>query len=311
MPTTPWDPEHDALRDSLRRLVDGPLSEAAAAAEAGASVHALAIAHCADLGLLDLDDIRAEVVAALELGRLRSAGLVAVLLDAMLTSALGLTPLETAVTRLATVRRDGARASGEVPFAVGGAIAARLLVAGAGVVVDLADATVVPAQRTHSLRGAAGASVVLENAGCTPLDVAAVSLWRAELLEAAAAVGAGWRTWHESCDYAQQREAFGRPIAKFQVNRHALADGATKLTAAEALVHDLAWRWALGDTSDPAATRLYAGSVVREVSDRAVQLHGGYGYTMEFDPQRAWRDAHALRIGDDDRRRRIAQGVAR
>ena len=310
MPTTPWKPEHDALRDSVRRLVDGPLSAAAAEAEGGGHPHRAAVEHCSALGLLDLDDILAEVVAAQELGRLRSGGLVAVVLDAMASTSLGLPAVDTAIARRVEVTIETGRATGEVPFAAGAQLATRLLLASAGVLVDLEATKVVPAERSHALRGAAGASVLLDSAACEALDVSVEHLQRAELLEAAAAIGSTWRTWDEACAYARQREAFGRPIAKFQVNRHALADAATRLTAAEALVHDTAWAWANGRSRDPAPARLYAGAVAVEVADRALQLHGGYGYTTDFDAQRAWRDAHALRVGDDDRRRRIAEATS-
>lgn len=309
MPTTPWNPEHEALRDSVRRLVDGPLTEAAAQAETGGLPHREAVEQCAALGLLDLDDVLAEVVAAEELGRLRSGGLVAVLLDAMFSTSLGLPALDTCAAGFVEVTVDGARATGEVPFAVGAQLATRLLLPSAGVLVDLDTAKVLPAERSHSLRGAAGGSVVLDGAACEAFAVGDDHLRRAELIQAAAAIGSAWRTWREACDYAQQREAFGRPIAKFQVNRHALADAATRLTAAEALVHDTAWDWAHGRTRDQAPARLYASAVAVEVADRAIQLHGGYGYTTDFDAQRAWRDAHALRIGDDDRRRRIRRAT--
>ena len=310
MPTTPWNPEHDALRDSVRRLVDGPLTEAATQAEAGGHPHRAAIEHCTALGLLELDDILAEVVAAEELGRLRSGGLVAVLLDAMFTASLGQPAIDSCVASFVDVTVEGGRASGEVPFAAGAQLASRLLLASAGVLVDLDTAKVMPAERSHSLRGAAGASVMLDGVPCELIEVDEHHLQRAELLQAAAAIGSAWRTWREACDYAQQREAFGRPIAKFQVNRHSLADAATRLTAAEALVHDTAWEWANGRTRDPAPARLYASAVAVDVADRAVQLHGGYGYTTDYDAQRAWRDAHALRIGDDDRRRRMARGTS-
>ena len=304
MPTTPFSSEHEALRDVVRRLVDGPLAEVAAAAEDGATDIDAALGACADLGLLDLDDVLAQVVAAQELGRLRSGGLVARLLDAMTTTPLGLDA--TAVVRSAQVSVDHTGTSGVLPFVVGGQTALRCLLLDRAVVLDLTGATVEPAERAHAWRGAAAARITLDGAPTQPLELAPFVAACAELREAAAAVGTSQRTFEEATAYAQQREAFGRPIGRFQVNRHALADAATKITAAEALVHDTAWRATRGTAAETAAVRLYAGRVANEVADRAVQLHGGYGYTSAFDASRAWRDAHALRAGDDERRRRLA-----
>ena len=122
--------------------------------------------------------------------------------------------------------------------------------------------------------------------------------WRLD--SAAAAVAGAWQTWGDTKDYALQREAFGRPIGKFQVNRHALADMAAELSAAQALVYETARRLTRGELGpgDTAALRLYVDRVVAEAADRCLQLHGGYGYTMEFDVQRAWRDARHLRADE-------------
>jgi alkylation response protein AidB-like acyl-CoA dehydrogenase len=302
MPTTPFSPEHEALGNSVRRLVDGSLAQMAADAERGARNHRDGLQRCDDLGLFDLDDVLAEVAAAAELGRLRSTGFVRVVLDTMLTSALGLRPLErwVAVVRSAELSVVDGSATGTLPFVAGGAFATAVVVLDPGAVVDLTDARVETLPDAHALRGAAPAAVTVD-AASTPagaVDAAAVRRW--ELTLAAAAVGAGWQQWHDAAAYAQQREAFGRPIARFQVNRHALAAMATRLTAAEALVHDVAFALARGHDADPAAAVLYAATTGVEVADRALQLHGGYGYTTDFDVARAWRDARALRI--DSRR---------
>ena len=304
MPTTPFLPEHEALRDVVRKLVEGPLAQAAEAAEAGATDIDQTLRQCAGLGLLDLDDVLAQVVVAQELGRLRSGGLVARVLDAMTTTPLGLDA--TAVVRSAQVSVDHTGTNGVLPFVVGGQTAGRCLLLDRAVVLDLGGATIEPAERAHAWRGAAAARITLDGAPTEQLELAPSVGAHAELREAAAAVGSSQRTFEEATTYAQQREAFGRPIGRFQVNRHALADAATKIAAAEALVHDTAWRLAGGGEAETAVARLYAGRVANEVADRAVQLHGGYGYTSAFDASRAWRDAHALRAGDDERRRRLA-----
>jgi alkylation response protein AidB-like acyl-CoA dehydrogenase len=190
---------------------------------------------------------------------------------------------------------------------VGGRLARRCVVVASGVVVDCATAGVVALERPHALRGAAAASIDLHDAPCRPLTTPHGVLVRADLLAAAAAAGAAQRTLDDTRAYALHREAFGRPIGRFQVNRHALAAAATRVTAAEALVHDTAWRLAQGEDIGAAAALEHATRTSAEVADLAVQLHGGYGYAGDLDPQRAWRDARAGLIGHACRRRRLAE----
>ena len=294
---TPFAPEHDALRDSVRRLVDGPLAALADAAEHGEAVHREVLHRCDELGLFALGDVLAEVAACEELGRLRSGGLVALLLDAMLADDLGVTDPDGPVTivRDATAVTADDGVSGVLPFVVGGLLARRCLLPDLGLLLDCDEGwQAVAVAAPHALRGGAVAAVTLDGAPAKPVDVPPDALRRYELREAAAAVGAARAAFDGAAAYAQQREAFGRPIARFQVNRHALAETATHITAAEALVHDTAWRWANGDTVDLAAARLYSARVAVAAADRMLQLHGGYGYTTAFDAQRAWRDARAL-----------------
>ena len=310
MPTPPFTAEHEALRDRARRLVDGPLQGDAAAAEAGEAVHAQALQRLDDLGVVALDDVLADIVVAEELGRLASGGLVAVLLDAMFTTSLGLPPLTTAVARDATVTVTSTGAQADLAFVAGGGLAQDCLVLDQRVVVSLDGAQVTRLPRPLALRGSAAAAIAFDGAAYRTVEVARAALRRAELREAAAAVGAAQRTWTEAKTYAQQREAFGRPISTFQVNRHALAETATKVSAAQALVYDTAEALFRGVAVDTAAARLFAGRVAAEVADRALQLHGGYGYTAAFDVERAWRDARALRTGDLTLRARLTAQAA-
>ncbi|HWH32133.1 MAG TPA: acyl-CoA dehydrogenase family protein [Egibacteraceae bacterium] len=158
----------------------------------------------------------------------------------------------------------------------------------------------------------AGGDVVARGAEGLALMRRRQDRWRLD--HAAATVAAAWLAWEDAKAYALQREAFGRPIATFQVNRHALADMAAELSALRALVHDTARRLTLAalESGDTAALRLRADRVSAAVADRCLQLHGGYGYTMEFDVQRAWRDAAHLRVdeaGDAALRDEIAAGL--
>ncbi|MGE0786215.1 MAG: acyl-CoA dehydrogenase family protein [Sandaracinaceae bacterium] len=107
----------------------------------------------------------------------------------------------------------------------------------------------------------------------------------------------------ESARYAKEREAFGRPIAGFQVIRHKLADMATQLAAARALTGELAVRYARGE-EDPglaAMTKNAATDMCSFVCDQAVQIHGGYGYMREVLVERLYRDARLYPIGGGTR----------
>lgn len=307
MPTSPFAEEHQTLRTSVRRLVDDRLAGLATAVEQGASVHGEALELCAEVR--GLGDTLADVVVAEELGRLRSGGLVALLLNAALLTDLGIETPHAAVAHPGDVVVSGATAHGHLPMVVGGALAQRVLVPDAQVLIEVSPAErFAPTRGPHGLRGGAVADVTFEQAPCRAVEVDDELLRRAELRDAAAAVAGAWQTFDDVRHYAGERTAFGRPIGAFQVNRHALAELATWLTAAEALVHDAAWALASGRgvaAHQTAAARLFAGRTARRVADMSLQLYGGYGYTMDFDVQRAWRDARALALGDTARRARV------
>ena len=100
-------------------------------------------------------------------------------------------------------------------------------------------------------------------------------------------------------EYAKEREAFGRPIGKFQAIRHKFADMATKIEAAKQIVYATAWRFANGEypVREISMAKLYATRVCHEVADECVQIHGGYGYMKEYEIERAYRDQRLNRIG--------------
>jgi len=119
------------------------------------------------------------------------------------------------------------------------------------------------------------------------------------LFGAAAAVAGAQRTLDAASSYAQQRKTFGRPISKHQVIRHKLADMATEVEAARQLVYSTAWKVAQGDypVREISMAKLLSGQVAWNVADQALQIFGGYGYSMEIPIQRAWRDTRLIRIG--------------
>jgi len=102
-----------------------------------------------------------------------------------------------------------------------------------------------------------------------------------------------------SISYSKEREAFGRPIAHFQVNRHKLAEMATKTAAARAFVSVTAANYRNGDdvTSEVAMAKNFAVEACSFATDSAVQIHGGMGYMRESLVERLYRDARLYPIG--------------
>jgi acyl-CoA dehydrogenase len=109
--------------------------------------------------------------------------------------------------------------------------------------------------------------------------------------------------YRESIDYARAREAFGKPLAGFQVTRHKLADMASKLAAARALTGEAVARVLRGE--QPAGLAAMAKNVATDacsaICDAAVQIHGGYGYMRETLVERLYRDARLYPIGGGTR----------
>jgi alkylation response protein AidB-like acyl-CoA dehydrogenase len=100
--------------------------------------------------------------------------------------------------------------------------------------------------------------------------------------------------------YASTREQFGKPIADFQLIRAKLADMATDVDAARLLtMRSAAMKDAgLKTTRESAMAKVYASEVAVRVSEEAVQIHGGYGYTKDYPVERAWRDSKLCTIGE-------------
>jgi alkylation response protein AidB-like acyl-CoA dehydrogenase len=117
---------------------------------------------------------------------------------------------------------------------------------------------------------------------------------------ASRAVGVGRAALEDSLRYAQQREAFGKPIWQHQSVGNYLADMATKLEAARQLVRYAARRYDSGERSDLEAgmAKLFASETAMEIALNAVRIHGGYGYSTEFDVERYFRDAPLMIVGE-------------
>ncbi|MEE2901518.1 MAG: acyl-CoA dehydrogenase family protein [Myxococcota bacterium] len=109
--------------------------------------------------------------------------------------------------------------------------------------------------------------------------------------------------YRETISYAKEREAFGKPLSGFQVTRHKLADMATRIAAARALVGECVMRHLAGEdqASLAAMAKNCATDMCCFVCDHAVQIHGGYGYMREYVVERLYRDARLYPIGGGTR----------
>jgi isovaleryl-CoA dehydrogenase len=117
---------------------------------------------------------------------------------------------------------------------------------------------------------------------------------------AARALGVGRAALEDSLRYAQERESFGKPIWKHQSIGNYLADMATKLTAARQLTLYAARRYEAGERADMEAgmAKLFASESAMEIALNAIRIHGGYGYSTEFDVERYFRDAPLMIVGE-------------
>ncbi|MBQ7943821.1 MAG: acyl-CoA dehydrogenase [Lachnospiraceae bacterium] len=129
---------------------------------------------------------------------------------------------------------------------------------------------------------------------------------------AAQALGLAEGALETTISYVQERKQFGRPIGAFQNTQFQLADMATKTQAAQLMVYKAA---RAKDTQkvysvEAAMAKLYAAEVAMEVTTKAVQLHGGYGYTREYDVERMMRDAKITEIyeGTSEVQRMVISG---
>ena len=117
---------------------------------------------------------------------------------------------------------------------------------------------------------------------------------------AARALGVAQAAFDDALRYAQQRESFGQPIWRHQQIGAYLADMATKVTAARQLIYFAAERYDAGERCDMEAgmAKLFASEAAMEIALNAVRIHGGYGYSTEFDVERYFRDAPLMIVGE-------------
>ncbi|PSP95929.1 acyl-CoA dehydrogenase [Halobacteriales archaeon QS_4_62_28] len=115
---------------------------------------------------------------------------------------------------------------------------------------------------------------------------------------AAQSVGLAQAALDEAIEYVQEREQFGDPISQIQSVRHSIAEMHTTVEAGRALTHEAARAMDRGEDARTSASvaKSFASEGAVDVTEQAVQLHGGYGYTTEFDVERFYRDAKVTTI---------------
>lgn len=116
----------------------------------------------------------------------------------------------------------------------------------------------------------------------------------------AMAVGLAQAALDEGVSYAQERETFGRPIAQHQAIQWMIADTSTEIEAARLLVYQSAWLKDQGQDfkKQAAMAKLFASETAERAAFKAIQIHGGYGYSAEFPVERIYRDQRLLTIGE-------------
>jgi alkylation response protein AidB-like acyl-CoA dehydrogenase len=116
----------------------------------------------------------------------------------------------------------------------------------------------------------------------------------------ALSVGIAQAALEEALRYAKERHSFGKPIADHQAIQWMLADAATEIHAARLMIYHAAW---LKDQGKPftkagAMGKLFASEMAERVTYKAIQIHGGYGYSREYPVERMYRDARLMTIGE-------------
>jgi len=123
------------------------------------------------------------------------------------------------------------------------------------------------------------------------------------VMVAAQALGIAQGAFDRALEYAKGRGQFGQKLVEFQVTQHKLADMATQIEGARCLVYKAGWNFDQGRI-DPKLTsmaKMVAGRVAVEVAQEAIQIHGGYGYMLEYEVERFYRDARITEIYEGTR----------
>jgi butyryl-CoA dehydrogenase len=175
---------------------------------------------------------------------------------------------------------------------------------------DTPGFSVGPKEKKLGIRGSATAELILEDVRI-PADnilsgegrgfkIAMKTLDSGRIGIAAQALGIAQGALDRAVEYVKERRQFGRSIAKFQNTQFELADMAAKVEAARLLTYKAAWFKDAGKafSGEAAMAKLVASQAAMDVTTRAIQLHGGYGFTREYEVERMFRDAKITEIGE-------------
>ncbi|WP_300954157.1 acyl-CoA dehydrogenase family protein, partial [uncultured Clostridium sp.] len=131
---------------------------------------------------------------------------------------------------------------------------------------------------------------------------------------AAQALGIAEGAYEEAVKYMKERKQFGKPLSAFQGLQWMIAEMETKIEAAKLLVYKAAWlkQNKLPYSVNAAKAKLFAAEVAMDVTTKAVQIHGGYGYTKEYPVERMMRDAKITEIyeGTSEVQKMVIAGAA-
>ena len=118
------------------------------------------------------------------------------------------------------------------------------------------------------------------------------------ILQAALAIGGAKRALELTAEYAQDRKQFDKPLAAFQAISHYLADASTNIDGGEVLVYEAAWARSEGKDVSALApmSKLFACTTYKDVTKMALQVYGGYGFTIEYDIQLFFRRAKQMQL---------------
>ena len=117
---------------------------------------------------------------------------------------------------------------------------------------------------------------------------------------AALAVGIAQGAYESAVRYSKERHQFGKAISEFQAIQFKLANMATQIDAARLLMYRAAWMKDMGQktTKESSMAKLFASEISVNVCEEAIQVHGGYGYTKDYPPEKYWRDSKLCTIGE-------------
>ncbi len=175
---------------------------------------------------------------------------------------------------------------------------------------DSPGITIAPAEKKMGLKGSPTHAVSFDEVR-VPLDSVLGSEGRGlqqtlQTLDSgrvsigALAIGLAQAAFEAAVQYAHERETFGQPIANYQAIQWMLADAATEIHAARLMVFHAAWLKQNGQvyTKEAAMAKLFATEMSERVCRNAIQIHGGYGYSTEFEVERMYRDTRLMTIGE-------------